>query len=135
MAVLENTNERPSLDEWLKEAKASKDASHTGMYLFHTGVVREDSRAFVRDNAKESKPVRQMQLSVDRSKVDIAVSETLSRNGIFHVKVWLNEGLLSVGDEIMIVLIGGDIRPNVLDAIQFLVGKIKKECVSEKEIF
>ncbi len=51
------------------------------------------------------------------------------------MKVWLNEGMLSVGDDIMIVLIGGDIRPNVVDAIPFLVEKLKKECISEKEIF
>jgi len=53
--------------------------------------------------------------------------------GIFHVKVWLNEGQLEVGDDIMYVLIGGDIRPRVIDALQFLVGKIKNECVIEIE--
>ena len=40
---------------------------------------------------------------------------------------------LEVGDDIMYVLIGGDIRPNVVDALQFLVGKIKNECVTEIE--
>ncbi len=34
----------------------------------------------------------------------------------------------------MYVLIGGDIRPNVIDALQFLVGTIKDECVSEVEL-
>jgi hypothetical protein len=33
----------------------------------------------------------------------------------------------------MYVLIGGDIRPKVIDALQFLVGKIKSECVKETE--
>jgi len=33
----------------------------------------------------------------------------------------------------MYVLIGGDIRPHVVDALQFLVGKIKTECVTEIE--
>ena len=55
--------------------------------------------------------------------------------GIFYVRVWLNEGQLRVGDDIMYVLIGGDIRPRVLDALQFLVGKIKTECVTEKELY
>ncbi len=134
MTISEYGNERPSLDEWLKEAKESKDAPHMGMYLFHTGVVREDSRAFVRENDTESRPVRKMDLSVDRDLVDRAVSETLSMKGIFHVRVWINEGMLSVGEEIMIVLVGGDIRPNVLEGLQFLVGKIKNECLSEREI-
>lgn len=39
-----------------------------------------------------------------------------------------------MGDDIMYVLIGGDIRPNVIDALQNLVGKIKNEMVQEVEI-
>jgi hypothetical protein len=35
----------------------------------------------------------------------------------------------------MLVLVGGDIRPRVIDALQFLVGKIKNECVTEQEIY
>jgi len=33
----------------------------------------------------------------------------------------------------MYVLIGGDIRPHVIDGLQFLVEKIKTECVAEIE--
>ena len=33
----------------------------------------------------------------------------------------------------MYVMIGGDIRPHVVDALTALVGKIKTECVSEVE--
>lgn len=46
---------------------------------------------------------------------------------------WLNSGELQVGDDIMYVLIGGDIRPHVVDALQALVGKIKSDCVIETE--
>jgi len=31
------------------------------------------------------------------------------------------------------VLIGGDIRPHVVDALQSLVGTLKNECVTEME--
>ena len=48
---------KPSLDAWIAEAKASEDASHIGMFLFHNGVVRADSRARVRENDTESLPV------------------------------------------------------------------------------
>ena len=34
----------------------------------------------------------------------------------------------------MLVLLGGDIRPHVVEALQFLVGRIKNECVLEQEI-
>ena len=53
--------------------------------------------------------------------------------GIFDIKVWLNEGQLNLGDDIMYILIGGDIRPHVVNALQFLVEKVKTECVIEIE--
>ena len=58
---------------------------------------------------------------------------TLAMDGIFYVRAWLNEGELAVGDDIMFVLVGGDIRPHVIDALQHLVGRLKSECVSEVE--
>ncbi|MCD7767257.1 MAG: molybdopterin biosynthesis protein, partial [Oscillospiraceae bacterium] len=51
-----------------------------------------------------------------------------------YIRIWVNEGTLAVGDDIMYVLIGGDIRPHVVDALQFLVGKLKNECVVEREL-
>ena len=65
--------------------------------------------------------------------VEAAIAETLELPGIFFVRVWLNSGELEPGDTIMQVLIGGDIRPRVIDGLQFLVGKIKNECVNEEE--
>ena len=38
----------PSMDQWLKEAKADETAAKCGMYLVHNGVVREDAKAKVR---------------------------------------------------------------------------------------
>lgn len=73
-----------------------------------------------------------------RGKIGIGeqeVQETYEMEGIYYIKTWLNEGMLSVGDDIMYVLIGGDIRPHVVDALQFLVGKLKNECVEEKEVY
>ena len=75
-----------------------------------------------------------MEFSYDEQKVADAVAEAYKLEGIYYIKTWLNEGILDIGDDIMYVLIGGDIRPHVEDALQFLVGKIKNECVIEKEI-
>ena len=56
-------------------------------------------------------------------------------DGIHYIRVWLNEGELTLGDDIMFVLVGGDIRPHVIDALQTLVGTLKNECVTERELF
>lgn len=126
--------EIPSMDAWLKEAKASGKLPRTGMFLVHNGVVREDARALVRNGDKSAKPVRGMLFSSDAEKVNRAIDETLAMPGITFVKVWLNEGELAVGDDIMFVMVGGDIRPRVIEALQFLVGRIKSECVTEQEL-
>ena len=125
----------PSIDVWLKEAKTDESASKVGMYLTHNGVVRETAKAAARMGEKDTKPVTGLLFSYDTEKVEAAISETRGMEGIYYVRVWLNEGKLSVGDNIMYVLIGGDIRPRVVDALQFLVGKIKSECVTETEIY
>lgn len=124
----------PSIDEWLKEAKADPVAAKVGMFLVHNGVVRETPKAMVRQGVDEGALVKGMEFSYDAGKVDEAIAETYKMDGIFYVKVWINEGKLEVGDDIMYLLIGGDIRPHVVDALQFLVGKIKNECVTETEL-
>lgn len=127
--------ESPSMDAWLKEAKQDESAAKIGMYLVHNGIVRESAKAKVRLGAQDTKPVTGLIFSYDQQKVDAAIAETYKMDGIYYLKVWLNEGQLTVGDDIMYVLVGGDIRPHVVDALQYLVGKIKSECVVETELY
>lgn len=124
----------PSMDVWLQEAKRHESAPKIGMYLTHNGVVRQSARAKVRQGAEDTKPVTGMYFAYDREKVDAVIADAYKMDGIYYIKVWLNEGELSLGDDIMYVLVGGDIRPHVVDALQYLVGRIKSECVTETEI-
>ncbi len=126
--------ESPSMDLWLREAKASPEAANCGMFLLHNGVVRRTAKAEVRFGAQDAAPVRGMRFGYDGEKAAAAVEEARAMEGIYYVRVWLNEGELTLGDDIMYVLIGGDIRPHVVDALQTLVGKLKNECVTEEEI-
>lgn len=130
-------HQMPSIDAWLAEAKNDPSFRSCGMYLIHNGTVRETPKAEVRgietDGVQPGGKVGSMVFSYDRAKVDAAVDEARRLPGIGYVRVWLNEGELAVGDDIMLVLIGGDIRPRVIDALQQLVGTIKNRCVSEVE--
>lgn len=123
------------MDAWIAEAKAQEDAGKIGMYLCHNGVVRESAKAQVREGDAEVKPVRGMKFFYDTAKVDEVVQEGLTLPGIFYVRAWLNEGELRVGDDLMMVLIGGDIRPRVIDALNHVVGRLKNECVHEEELY
>jgi molybdopterin synthase catalytic subunit len=123
----------PSIEEWLKEAKADPTASQVGMFLVHNGVVRETPKVKVRQGIDDGSVVKGMEFGYNAAMVDAAIAETFKMDGIFCVRAWLNEGQLEVGDDIMYVLIGGDIRPNVVNALQYLVEKIKTKCVIEIE--
>ncbi len=127
--------ESPSMDLWLKEAKQSESAKKCGMFLVHNGTVRETAKSRVRQGDESAKDVKGMYFSSDQEKVDAAIQAALQMEGIGYIRVWLNEGELTVGDDIMFVLVGGDIRPHVIDALQALVGTIKNECVTEREIY
>ncbi len=124
----------PSMDQWLAEAKASPQADQCGMFLVHNGVVRATAKAQVREG-QDKPPVEQVEFSYDEAGVQAAIAEALTWDGVYYVRVWLNEGVLSVGESIMYVLIGADIRPRCIDALQKLVGKIKNDLVVEKEVY
>ena len=125
--------EPPSIEKWLKEAKNDTSSLKEGMYLVHNGIVRQTPKAEVRQGINDGSKVKGMKFDYDAVKVKKAIDKTEEMDGIFHVKVWLNKGKLNLGDDIMYVLIGGDIRPHVIDALQFLVEKIKSDCVTEIE--
>ena len=123
------------MDQWLREAKADPAAKNCGMFLVHNGTVRQTAKALVRQGAEDTLPVKGMDFSCDREKLAAAIDRAYQLPGIYYIRVWLNEGRLSLGDDIMFVLIGGDIRPHVIDALQSLVGEIKNHCVVEKEFY
>lgn len=125
----------PSVDEWMCEAKSSPDAEKCGMFLVHNGTVRISAKAKVRMGDENTRPVEAVEFAYDEEKVNAAIEKAKQLPGIFYIRVWLNEGRVEVGEDLMLVLVGGDIRPRVIDALQSLVGEIKNECVVEKEIY
>ena len=129
------SNNVPSADQWLREAKADPSAAACGMYLIHNGTVRQSARAMVRHGQQNTAPVAGMFFDYDEEKVEQAIAAARQLPGIYYVRVWLNRGELTLGDDIMLVLIGGDIRPHVVDALQTLVGTLKEQCVTEREIY
>ena len=130
-----NNKIQPSMDQWLKEAKEDPIAEQCGMFLVHNGVVRITPKKEVREGVEGLGKVAKIEFSYDSEGVDKAIEDTLKMPGVYYVRVWLNEGVLEVGDTIMYVLVGADIRPNTIDALQALVGTIKNEYVEETEIY
>ena len=127
--------QEPSVDQWLKEAKQSEAAAQCGMWLTHNGVVRNTPKAQVRGGEEGLPEVVAVDFSYDAEGLAAAEAEALTWPGVYYVRTWLNEGRCEVGDSLMYVLIGADIRPRCIDALQKLVGHIKNNLVVEKEIY
>ncbi|HOG12676.1 MAG: molybdenum cofactor biosynthesis protein MoaE [Smithellaceae bacterium] len=113
------------VDEWIQEIKKKCPPDMLGMILVHNGVVRATS--------KKGGPVARMKLSYSRAALDEAVRRFKEREGIAEIRAWINEGTLGVGDDIMVVLVAGRFRTDVLPVFQELISLIKTEIVREDE--
>jgi molybdopterin synthase catalytic subunit len=114
------------INDWITEVKAQPQAAGIGMILAHQGIVRGTTRS--------GEPVQGMVLRADRERLSSALAEARTWPGVVAVRAWVNEGSLAVGDDIMRVLVAGDIRDNVFGALQRLVSLIKNEVVNELEV-
>jgi molybdopterin synthase catalytic subunit len=114
------------IDQWIKEIKKEAPAEMLGMILSHNGIVRA--------TAKDGGKVQAMNLSYDKEKLADAVREFKKREGIADIKVWINEGHLEIGDDIMKVCVAGRFRTDVLPVFQEFISMIKNEIVREEEL-
>jgi len=114
------------IEQWIKEIKKAAPADMLGMILSHNGIVRA--------TAKTGESVQAMHLSYDKTKLEKAVREFKGKEGIVDIRVWINEGHLKIGDDIMNVCVAGRFRKDVLPVFQELISMIKTEIVKEEEI-
>lgn len=111
----------------IEKLQKSSNASKMGMIATHLGIVRENSR--------DGRKVHGIQVTYDYKALDEIIHDIKRLPGIFEVMVETNEGRLMVGDIIMFVAVGGDIRENVFPALVETVDRIKKESSRKKEFF
>jgi len=114
------------IEQWIKEIKEACAPDMLGMILVHNGIVRATS--------KQGEPVGAMNLSYDRPALDQAVRRFKGMEGIVDIRVWINEGTLKIGDDIMNVCVAGRFRKDVLPVFQELITLIKTAIVREVEL-
>jgi len=114
------------IEQWIQEIKSQCAPDQLGMILLHNGIVR----ATARNGAK----VGSMNLSYNTAKLENVVRQFKTREGIVDIRVWINEGHLRIGDDIMKVCVAGRFRKDVLPVFQELISVIKNEIVQEEEI-
>ncbi|EPR42750.1 molybdopterin biosynthesis MoaE protein [Desulfovibrio sp. X2] len=99
---------------------------NVGMVLVHNGVVRGWSRA-------DHKDVDAVDIIVDRERMEAIRREIEQRPGIWRVVVEAADGLLFPGDDVLFLVVAGDIRENVKPALADLLDKVKAEAIRKKE--
>lgn len=110
---------------WIQEIKQAADPRELGMILIHNGLVRATS--------KEGKPVRKMRLSFSKEKLKALLEAFREREGILEIRVWINQGDLAIGDDIMLLAVAGRFRTDIMPVFQELLSRIKTEIVTEEE--
>lgn len=115
------------INKILRELKARPGfAENVGMTLIHNGTVRGWSRA---DHAA----VEAIDIAVDRARLEAIRREMERRPGIFAVEIEAREGRLAPGDDVLLLVVAGDIRENVKATLAELLDRVKAEAVSKKE--
>jgi len=117
-----------SLNELVEQVKARDDFSNAGMILCHNGVVRKTSR--------DGRRVSGLSVAVDWDKLLEVVAEQKMRRGIVEILVEINEGQdLEVGDDVMYIVVAGDVRERVIEVLSDTLNQIKNTVTSKTEYF
>jgi molybdopterin synthase catalytic subunit len=114
------------LNKMIDIMKRHPEYEKMGMIASHLGVVRGTSR--------NGQAVSGIEVAYDHDTVKRIIIDAKALPGIVEILVDTNEGHLKVGDEILAVAVGGDIRENVFPALTETVNRIKKEAVKKKEM-
>lgn len=114
-------------DSLLEKFRKHPDADKIGMIASHLGIVRGHSR--------DGRKVAAVEVAYDMEAVDRIVRQIKMMPGIVDVLVSVKSGRFNVGDEILSLAVGGDIRENVFSALMKGVDMIKQEAGRKKEIF
>jgi molybdopterin synthase catalytic subunit len=117
-----------NLQQLIDQIKQHPDYHKAGMILGHNGVVRATSR--------DGKSVSGLTVQVDQDRLKKIVAENKRRPGIIEILVEIfDDRDLSVGDDVMLLVVAGDIRENVIETLSLTLNAIKKTVTRKSENF
>lgn len=99
-----------------------------GMILIHNGTVRSWSR-------NDRQQVTALEIVVDFEKIERLRREYLEWTGIYDIIIEARSGRFAPGDDLLFIIVAGDLRENIKPVLAELLDRIKAEAVSKKEIF
>ncbi len=106
--------------------KEPEFAENVGMVLAHNGVVRGWSR-------EDRQPVTGVNVSADGEKIEALRRQYSKKPGIYKILVDYKTGKLKPGDDLLFIVVAGDIRENVKPVLSDLLDAIKSQAISKTE--
>ena len=115
-------------DKLISKIKMHPAYDQVGMILCHNGVVRGTSR--------DGRKVTGLRVAVDRERLARLLAEQRAGAGIVDVQVEIAADIdLSIGDDVMMLVVAGDIRENVIDTLTETLNAIKTSVTAKTEYF
>jgi len=116
------------INRMMQEIKAHPDFDNVGMVLCHNGVVRGTSR--------DGRKVKGLRVAVDYEMLGRILAEQKQKLGIIEIKVEIAENSdLAVGEDVMLLVVAGDIRENVIPVLTETLNLIKTTVTAKTEYF
>jgi len=117
-----------NLTHLIDTIKKHPDYDKAGMILCHNGIVRSTSR--------DGRKVSGLKVIVNHKKLKQVIDENKKKPGIIEILVEIadNKDLL-LGDDVMLLVVAGDIRDNVIPALKDTLNAIKTTVTSKTEFF
>jgi molybdopterin synthase catalytic subunit len=100
---------------------------NVGMVLVHNGTVRELSRG-------DKKRVSALDVKPDQKKIEQIRQKFLKKPGIFDIVIEAREGVFQPGEDLLFLIVAGDIRENVKPALADLLDEVKGGPIAKREI-
>jgi len=117
-----------NLTEMITQVKKHPDFDKAGMLLCHNGVVRRTSR--------DGREVSGLKVEVDHSKLKQVIAEYKNTPGIVEIICEIAENQeLAVGDDVMVLIVAGDIRDTVVTVLKDALNAIKTTVTTKTEYF
>ncbi|OQY06401.1 MAG: molybdenum cofactor biosynthesis protein MoaE [Desulfobacteraceae bacterium 4572_123] len=115
-------------NSFIKTIKNHPEYDKVGMILCHNGVVRRTSR--------DGRQVSGLKIEVDHAKLATVIKENKKTPGIIEILVEIAEGIdLNVGDDVMMLVVAGDIRDNVINVLHKTLDTIKTTVTRKTQFY
>jgi len=116
------------INKMMQAIKTHPDFDNVGMVLCHNGVVRGTSR--------DGRKVKGLRVAADHERLSQILAEQKQKPGILDIRVEIAENRdLSVGEDVMLLLVAGDIRENVIAVLTETLNLIKSTVTAKTEYF